>query len=256
MIRKLIPMLFSTDMAKANMDGNKTETRRIVKPQPESINNEKPIPMTKFLENLKELDKKGLKVVKSGTGGHVFPKCPYGKPGDVLWIRETYCKTESGIHYAASVCNPKYDKPDSGWKPSIHMPLAACRYFAEITSIRVERLQNITEEAAIAEGVSRYPRSPIYGYKKYGYEFDYVLTAKESYQTLWESINSKGSWELNPWVWVVQYRRIGAKQLAAYWPQIAESYKPEMREKIALALKATTKRMPLNITVEGGKNEN
>lgn len=148
-------------------------------------------------------------------------KCPYGQPGDILWVRESWClKTpygpedyyfgykagDTGVMIKAS---EKYDyKSPDVYFPSIHMPKEACRIKLLVKSVRVERLQDITEQDAIAEGVSRYPKSPIYGYKNYQDSDGYFLTAKESFKSLWQSINGPDSWDANPWVWVVEFERV------------------------------------------------
>lgn len=158
------PILFSGAMVRAILDGSKTQTRRVCKldvrggmPQPE-------------LDSLLRC-------------------CPYGQPGDRLWVRETWAKTyvrQAGAEwfvYATGDNRTDYGGP---WKPSIHMPRAASRITLEITGVRVERLGEISESDARAEGVQS------------------VAEFKE----LWASINGLGSWEANPWVWVVEFRRI------------------------------------------------
>lgn len=176
------PILFSGPMVRAILNGTKTQTRRIVKPQPVHI------------------DGLGTVMNPSVITGN---SCKHGKPGDTLWVRETWA------HRALRVSGPEgygcpvfraddvdrrlpsgpYNRVDR-WRPSIHMPRWASRITLQITAVRVERLQDISEEDAIAEGV----------------EFG----AKESYRTLWDSINGAGAWDANPWVWVIEFKRVKA----------------------------------------------
>ena len=142
-------------------------------------------------------------------------KCPYGTIGDRLWVREAFA-CRFGIIPDRYIEKYFYraDGEHEGklkWKPSIHMPRSASRITLEITKIRVERLNEISEDDAKNEGVLYYGDESG-DYKNYEYDDkegdDWgVKTAKESFQTLWESINGKGSWEANPWVWVIEFKR-------------------------------------------------
>jgi len=158
------PIIFSGPMVRAILAGEKTQTRRIVKPQ--------------------------------------AVKCPYGKPGDRLWVRESFCEVvdqygSKRAHYRASepnleVIRPMKDRPPYAgppkWKPSIHMPRWASRIDLEITHVRSQRLQAITVGAARAEGIVAQP----------GY-------LASEFKALWESIHGSGSWDKNPWVWVIEF---------------------------------------------------
>lgn len=186
------PILFSTPMIRAILDGRKSQTRRIVKPQPESVDhvNHKIIPYNGSAEFL----------MKNTI-------CPYGKIGDVLWVRETFHLVPPNmVFYKADPEN----KATGKWKPSIFMPKEACRIRLEITNISVERVQDISKDDAIAEGIELYEGES--NYKNYlhgdGRNYGYVKEAKISYMTLWESINGKDSWDINPWVWVIEFKRI------------------------------------------------
>jgi hypothetical protein len=201
MENKQRPILFSTAMVQAILAGRKTQTRRVVKPQPESVNVETPIPIDRFLKKLKDMTDKGLEHIKSGTSGLAFPKCPYGQPGDVLWVRETWQPSAIGayVHFKADCIDTD---PGKGWKPSIHMPKDACRLFLRITNVRVERLQEISRKDAAAEGVcieSESQRFP--GYQTHRWP-------EENFQILWENINGEESWNENPFVWVLEFERI------------------------------------------------
>jgi hypothetical protein len=139
------------------------------------------------------------------------------KPSDRLWVRETWTTYERlstqeySYLYKADFNHPTEDK----WKPSIHMPRKACRILLEITDIRIERLQDISEEDAIAEGVeSRIGFAQMTWYKDYltkvlNGDFLGFDSAIKSFQSLWDSINGKTyPWESNPWVWVIEFKRV------------------------------------------------
>jgi hypothetical protein len=241
------PILFSTPMVKAILEGRKTQTRRIIKPQPDDSGlwND-----TEFPRSLQS----PLKGWNGSTddGNSREWKCPYGKVGDVLWVRETWakaCLSEDGASpiegtdwkywYKADNDwqNKEWHHPDKDgpqdspkWKPSIHMPKSACRIFLETTDIRAERLQDISEEDAIAEGVRDeidgsgvWPRDyslcPMCGGT--GLHFglgenlgvtevscETCTTYKKRFKILWQSINGEESWNSNPWVWVISFKQI------------------------------------------------
>lgn len=207
---KIRPILFSTAMVQALLDGRKTMTRR-----------------TKGLEGLENFYFQSLVHHASGLftfveNGNYSPTkeeiknaiCPYGQVGDVLWVRETFKKsdyTPNGYTYKA---NAHPQMPKKGWKPNIHMPKEACRMWLEITNVRVERLNDITEADAIAEGVLLHERGTHwlnYEAQKHGLtQFIYNLrSAKKSFESLWEVINGKESLLSNPWVWVIEYKKVG-----------------------------------------------
>lgn len=217
------PILFSAPMVQAILAGNKTQTRRTIK---------WPI-----------MDKTIWFELDEGYGPDlVNPKepidhlCPYGKIGDQLWVREKSRIGSSGWHhidggwycidYAAggsSMRNGEAPKhyPELShnkdfslrWQPSIHMPRWASRIQLEITNIRVERLQDINEADAKAEGCdsdmtewgSIYWFHGVEGYKS-GKSF--ADSAKEAFTRLWETINGPDSWTANPWVWVIEFKRV------------------------------------------------
>lgn len=204
-------------MVQAILEGRKTQTRRAIKPQP--------------IHDISQyhLNNAGnlwvSRSAKNADGGYYLwsAKCPYGQVGDVLWVRETwqlftpYGPEDYYFGYKASPgeigneASSKYDyaSPDV-WKPSIHMPYEAARIFLRITDIRVERLQDISEDDAIAEGVERVADYGTTGYKLYT-EPDAAysdIDAKWSFESLWQSINGADSWDANPWVWVVTFERI------------------------------------------------
>jgi hypothetical protein len=184
------PILFSAPMVRAVLDGSKTQTRRVVKDKHIDA-----APPVAFFQYLRE-------------------HCPYGQLGDRLWVRETFMHSPADYCWEASVSIPcrqaetayRADFPDIeqhrgvGWSPSIHMPRGLSRIDLEITGVRVERLQDISEQDAIAEGTAGgHGAIPGYGYN---------ATPTEHYRWLWESLNGPGSWDANPWVWVIEFRRI------------------------------------------------
>jgi hypothetical protein len=190
------PILFQTDMVKAILEGRKTQTRRAIKDQPtgdESIN---------------------LRDVFLHNPEYFYKICKYGKPGDLLWVRETMIYNKNSESYWPKA--EGYFNSDSSYEktvPSIHMPKSAARRWLMIEDIRVERVQEITEQDAKAEGViywieTRLKSQPI-RYKVYDNtdpEAFYTSCPKHSFETLWISINGEESWNTNPWVWVIQFR--------------------------------------------------
>jgi len=209
------PILFSSSMVRALLDGRKTQTRRIVKKQISDIH--------KFQGWIIEsTDKKrdGCASWGIGDGALVYDlivaKCPYGKQGDRLWVRETFKQYNWIISYKADGnwisdfndidnFNPH---ENIKWKPSIHMPRSASRILLEITGVRVERLKDISEEDAMAEGVDGENEAAKIGAEWYE-------KPKRAYRRLWEQINGPGSWDLNPWVWVVEFRTLEIARAAA-----------------------------------------
>lgn len=178
------PILFSTAMVQAILRGNKTQTRRIIKIQ----ENEK-IEFDNY-----ETRQCFIIVGKDYVKGL---KCKYNI-GDILWVRETFSEKENRLIYRADVCS-KWDLPDGFiYKPSIHMPRAACRIYLKITNIRIERLQDISNNDAINEGVL-----PVTTYSKIVKKMATFL-----FSILWDKINGKGAWDMNPYVWVYEFERI------------------------------------------------
>jgi hypothetical protein len=193
---KETPILYKREMVKAILDGRKTKTRRLN--GLEKINeNPDDWMVVKYLERSNELWFKHKE-----SGEVIYVKCPFGKAGDLLWVRETWGEIIGGIVYKAS------DLPDNvvdnlRWKPSLFMPKSVCRLWLRIKDIRVERLQDITEEDAKAEGVTL--RDNIV--KENNPEFTHKY--RWAFCLLWESINKKTHpWESNPWVWVIEFERV------------------------------------------------
>ena len=198
-------------MVRAILDGRKTQTRRIVKPQP--------LHVTPFMTG--QLG--GEKTPTGEFGLHLnndrviekHVRCPYGQPGDRLWVREA-CYVESigtangyGRHILYRATDQ--DAPVSKWTPSIHMPRWASRITLEVESVRVERLQDISEEDAIAEGIECWEERGVDDAQDYYRDYitgGHCYNPIASYRSLWESINGPGSWEANPWVWVITFKRV------------------------------------------------
>lgn len=216
------PILFNGEMVRAILDGKKTVTRRQITPQfPSSVKEVLPYAtyrgawMPRDPESPDEAWEEQVRV------------CPYGKPGDRLWVRETWqlhdkftdtCVvvykanernswTEFHRRFPVSVARGATAKPfqTHGFRPSIHMPRWACRILLEIIDVRVERLQDISEGQAASEGVEFDPSGNLH-------ENPYLPphTAVEAFRSLWIQINSSiESWTSNPWVWVVEFKRVG-----------------------------------------------
>lgn len=203
------PILFSGAMVRAILDGSKTQTRRVMKVQPPGegyitalltdstfSGDRKNIGKLHWLK----LKENRLNIEDSGESYFV---CPYGQIGDRLWVRETFSKWDDGVVYAAT-CSEK-EMALSKFKPSIHMPRWASRITLEIVNIRVERLKDISEKDAKAEGAADYEEGIDSPPPDDG---DYCWSYVASFKKLWESINCEGSWNLNPWVWVIEFKRV------------------------------------------------
>ena len=187
------PILFSTPMVQAILDGKKTQTRRVIK-------------IDDTPENWK-ISIAGTSIVRAEP---YDVKLPRYAAGDILWVRETWSihecvKCQAGIPALGGECKceyvyrTNYGATDFRWKPSIHMPKEAARIFLKVTDVRVERLQDITEEDAIAEGMSKTLVDGVV-----------FISAKGNFHVLWDSLNIKRGygWDTNPWVWVIEFERI------------------------------------------------
>jgi hypothetical protein len=189
------PVLFSGPMVRAILDGSKTQTRRVVKGEWARALNACSVPTT-----LVQLPARLRQAACD---------CPYGQPGDRLWVRETFGVMADKYHrvaYAADTGHTASGRAVSEieggrWRPSIFMPRSACRLVLELTDVRVERLQAITAEGAIAEGIpSRGIEPPCLAS---------AIMYLHDFEQLWNGINgARGyGWDANPWVWVVSFQR-------------------------------------------------
>lgn len=227
------PILFSAPMVRAILEGRKTVTRRAVKGfQIPTEDTAIPIGDRQRWSAIGQRDPRYGFCVFGSTEAECakeleqYAPCPYGKRGDRLWVRETFIDLRgTGVEhhpdpdgplqryaYAAD-CRPGSHsdeaRKDFGlkYKPSIHMPRDACRILLEITDVRVERLQDITEEQAKTEGVRLYTDHAELGdwWHVEGIE-TYSADPRKSFELLWTSVG--GNWNANPWVWVVEFKRV------------------------------------------------
>jgi len=204
------PILFSAPMVRAILEGRKTMTRRVVKPVPSDVWGHGVITDTRSTKF-----GKFCVHMRGEFCGDVHVECPYGTPGDRLWVRETFGypeqNHENGIVYRAT--DSSWDDASTKntktiiWKPSIFMPRRESRITLDVTAVRVERLQEITEEDAIAEGVEIIPDAGVC-YKDYTGRCVCKECAVYSFWSLWEKINGRESLDANPWVWVVGFKRV------------------------------------------------
>lgn len=204
-------MIFNSEMVRAILDGRKMQTRRIMKVQPGTpeFGLRRIIESSKANENgmyfWSQDDACGIKARSKPFS------CPYGEVGDRIWVRETFrvhsratdvatlvyrasvrnSWTEQTHRVPVAVCN-KPATPEK-WTPSIHMPRWASRILLEITDVRVERLNSITESDAEAEGVT---------------DTGFGDLLVDSFRYLWKSIYGDDSWQANPWVWVIEFKRV------------------------------------------------
>ena len=210
------PILFSTPMVQAILRGEKTQTRRIMQEQPP------------------------CQLLSCGTSGRYWAdnpedlrakyfRCKY-EIGDILWVRETWAKTGDNFHddwerksiYYFKADNPFNEKelhenyPQMKgfpkWRPSIFMPKEACRIFLKLKSIRIERINDISENDSLQEGIQPFTKdNNIFKHGLDGWEWQSMTKyAKEAYKILWQKINGEKSWAENPWVWVYEFERTDA----------------------------------------------
>lgn len=202
------PILFNTQMVRAILDGRKSCTRRIAKPQWEEC------PNCKYVHNEYIYDNLAENVYCARCGYPLVPerRAPY-QPGDILYVRETWCGWYLplvGMHYCYRATEPDGNKrPTSpeydcvvekiSWHPSIHMPKEAARIWLKVTDVRVEQLQDISGEDLIKEGIDFF-------------QSNYVRVAFNEFKNIWNSTIKKSDldrygWNANPWVWVIEFER-------------------------------------------------
>ena len=194
------PILFNTDMVRAILEDRKTATRRLVKQNVDTIVN------SKFHKKYPEIPDK--QIIEK------LCKPPFEK-GDILYVRETWSEWTDGYVYKAwsSPFPQQGEASIMKWHPSIHMPREAARIFLKVKDVRVERLQDITEEQVIREGI-HYDKCPDgFTWKSQTSMVNCYTSAKGAFEALWHStINrddfDKYGWDANPWVWVIEFERI------------------------------------------------
>ena len=203
------PILFNTKMVQAILEGRKTTTRRIIK-----VDNN--------LDFIGCSSEDGCEFNRAAFGKGSFDKlldaeikervkAPY-MPGDILYVRETWIiqsmkNFEKNVKFLykarptklneVHVSNKRYEEMlkfecKNGWQPSLFMPKEAARIFLKVTSVKIERLQDITEEGIRAEGITE----------------EWPPYAEDKFQELWDSTTKEYRWRLNPWVWVIEFKRI------------------------------------------------
>lgn len=192
------PILFTPGNYQAILDGSKTQTRRIVKPEPVRVSGG--VPYRNPAASL------------HGAPGSAIYRCPYGQRGDRLWVREGLERTSVGnrIQYRSDRA-PLYDRREWTWQRNylspLHMPKWAARLWLEITDVRVERLQDCSEDDAKAEGAKFHDGGSV-GHSGWRHDLkDVHSNARSSYARLWESINGAGSWDTNPFVWAITFKK-------------------------------------------------
>ena len=193
------PIIFSGDMVNAILAGNKTQTRRVIKPQPWLID-----PAEKEYHKWECYDGKNYYLIE----------CPYGQPGDRLWVRETWglYNTEpkdgpvGAMIFHKATDGENYELRHQLWRSPIFMPRWASRITLEITGVRVERLQDITPIDCEAEGIFL----PLLENPTVDEALHYLAAYNHAYEKLWDSINAKRGygWETNCWVWVIGFKKL------------------------------------------------
>jgi hypothetical protein len=180
------PILFSGEMVRAILEGRKSQTRRVVKVRGVSDD------VAGWLHYMARA---------------VDMECPYGKPGDRLWVRETWLRDGDVTIYKADLAKVLADSWNGHWRPSIYMPRAASRIALEVIKVRVERVQDISHNDACIEGAPSEPEL-----NDYGTGSIYI----DWYANLWDKLNAKRGygWKVNPWVWVVEFKQVNGGENA------------------------------------------
>ncbi len=198
------PILFSAPMVRAILAGTKTMTRRVIKPQPDRIHDGEPY---WNIGGYRAYQVRSAKdILRMGTNNPLV--CPYGTVGTRLWVRESWAyETDFGtatgsVLYRADGDHRETERgqPTDRWRASIFMPRWASRITLEITSVKVERVQDICEEEAVSEGAA---------FCNHGVEHD-GRHYRCGFRVLWDSLNDERGfgWDKNPWVWCVSFRRV------------------------------------------------
>ncbi|HBX0680636.1 TPA: hypothetical protein GM640_26215 [Klebsiella pneumoniae] len=188
-------MIFNAEMVRALLDGRKTQTRRIIKDC--TVGRD---PISKFIK----IGKKFIGCYPEDVPELIRECCPYGVPGDRIWVRETWAEAGASApdlklyranypEHVPSIYENVPPAEEIRWTPSIHMPRTASRILLEITDVRVERLRSMSQDDARAEGIIA-ASGP--------------MEAGLAFRELWDSIYGEESWKANPWVWVIEFKRV------------------------------------------------
>ncbi|HEJ7990195.1 TPA: morphogenetic protein [Serratia liquefaciens] len=209
------PVIFNSEMVRAILDGRKTQTRRAI--------SDRHLHLIDVASQVGECYPLESGIDHANSQSYYREHCPFGQIGDRLWVRETFAAFDAdwkhpgkphdlkdgpwpNVVYPASVAKI----PDGTCRPSIHMPRWASRITLEITAVRVERLNDISQEDAQAEGMELTGWVPSYSNPDNA-GFDETFTPYDNFAMLWESIYGEESWRANPWVWVIEFRRLEAQ---------------------------------------------
>ncbi|MCB6776376.1 MULTISPECIES: hypothetical protein [Citrobacter] len=213
------PMIFNGEMVRAILDGRKTQTRRVMKTQPEPSKTREgdywfPSKKLECMVHVSDIVPCNSPIADC----HLFFQehcCPFGAAGDRIWVRETWAEACAGApelqlyraNYPTHVPSHYENVPPAEeirWTPSIHMPRWASRILLEITDVRVERLNAISQANAIAEGAP--PSHP--SIDCVSQEYGFPDFSRSWFGQTWQHIYGEGSWQANPWVWVIEFKRI------------------------------------------------
>lgn len=192
------PILFNTEMVRAILEGRKTVTRRVVKPQPREI----------YHGGTLYEDGGNLIALVEAMNGHLEQVVSPYITGDILYVRETWARYHEHFLFKTNCPDTDFMLGQRGvssirWHPSIHMPREAARIFLRVTDVRVERLQGITEEQVVKEGIYRTQEN--YGIGIYDFQDLWNSTIKHADRALY-------GWEADPWVWVIDFERIDREE--------------------------------------------
>lgn len=211
------PALMSGPMVRAILEKRKTKTRRVMTPQPE-FHQESPTWLT-WRHGIRIGGGRDIRAFEA----HALDRCPYGQPGDRLWVREAFfdhgpfdaakpelTKREERIEYREDEWDRKGDGDAGGWSPSIHMPRWASRLSLEITDVRVERLNEISDADMVAEGITDIDDTPVCD--PHDMSPATARQVRAAFHSLWNSLNAKRGygWDVNPFVWAISFRQVDA----------------------------------------------